>query len=124
MEVKGKSMYESSSDHKPHGSQTSLVAEPLENDDAFYSVLPPNEENQVVPDRNRKDEEKRTRSRLRLWSYHCQVTEADVQMDKQKKLTENYKSLSEEEMRLLDEDIFNPLDICSIIMKNSKGNVN
>ena len=52
------------------------------------------------------------------------MSEADAQVDKQGKLTENFKSLSEEEMRLLDEDIFDPLDICSIIMKNSKGNVN
>lgn len=72
--------------------------------------------NQVVPDKGKREAEKR-RQRLRTWSYHCQVP--DVEVSKESKLTEAAKLLSAEEMQLLNEDIFNPLDICWIITKNS-----
>ena len=72
--------------------------------------------NQVVPEKGKREAERR-RQRLRTWSYHCQVP--DVEVNKESKLTEAAKLLSAEEMQLLNEDIFNPLDICWIISKNS-----
>jgi len=72
--------------------------------------------NQVVPEKGKEEAENR-RQRLSTWRYHCQVP--DVEVDKESKLTEAAKLLSAEEMQLLNEDIFNPLDICWIILKNS-----
>lgn len=74
---------------------------------------------QVVPEQCTEFEEQ---ERRRTWSYHCQVPEAKVET--KGKLTEAAKSLSEEEMRLLEEDIFKPLDIWSIILKNCQENEN
>lgn len=71
--------------------------------------------NQFFPD---KEEAEKRKQKMRTWSYQCQVPDAEV--NKQSKLTEAAKLLSAEEMQLLDEDIFNPLEICLIISKNSK----
>lgn len=85
--------------------------------DAMDCTVPQRQHtNQVVPDKGKREAEKR-RQRLRTWSYHCQVP--DVEVSKESKLTEAAKLLSAEEMQLLNEDIFNPLDICWIITKNS-----
>lgn len=114
---------DSPSSKKAHGDPAAHITQPSAYEGISYSVPPQKEDNQVVPDQYKDVEEKR-RERLRTWSYHCRVTELQVNMNKQGKLTENYKSLSAEEMRLLDEDIFNPLDICLIISKNSKETAN
>ena len=73
---------------------------------------------QVVPEQPKENDERR-RERLSTWRYHCHVEQAVV-TDKRSKLTAAAKLLSAEEMQLLDEDIFNPLDIALIISKNSK----
>ena len=74
--------------------------------------------NQVVPEKGKEEAENR-KQRLRTWSYHCQVPDAEV--NKESKLTEAAQLLSAEEMQFLNEDIFNPLDICWIISMNSKN---
>ena len=103
----------------------------------------------VVPRLSKEDSEaKKRRHRLRIWSYHCQVLQQkhtneecreeaedrqqrlrtwryhchvpDAAVNRKSKLTEAAKLLSAEEMQRLNEDIFNPLDICWIISKNSE----
>lgn len=109
MESGHKNMHSSKSAKRPR-TETFHVSQAL----AEYEKT-----DQVVPDQRKEVEEQ---ERRRTWSYHCQVP--DTEMNKQGKLTEAAKSLSAEEMRLLEEDIFKPLDIWAIITKNSKENVN
>ena len=59
------------------------------------------------------EEAENQHQRLRTWSYHRHVPDAAV--NKKSKLTEAAKLLSAEEMQRLNEDIFNPLDICWIM---------
>ncbi|KAL9961436.1 hypothetical protein ACROYT_G030376 [Oculina patagonica] len=102
-------------DSTAHMSQTPFEHEQM----VDFSVPQQQKTDQVVPEQ-RKEDEKRQRLRLlSTWRYHCEVANAKV-TDKKSKLTEAAKLLSAEEMQLLDEDIFNPLDIAWIISKNSE----
>ena len=119
-------------------------------DDVMDCTQPKQREiNKVVPGQSKEDGEAKTRRhRLRIWSYHCHVPQQqltneegneevenqhqrlrtwsyhchvpDAAVNKKSKLTEAAKLLSAEEMQRLNEDIFNPLDICWIILKNSE----
>ena len=89
-----------------------------ENEAMDCSVPQQQQTNQIVPVKGKEEAENR-RQRLRTWSYHCQVPDAEV--NNESKLTEAAKLLSAEEMQLLNEDIFNPLDICWIISKNDSA---
>ena len=119
MEYEKNFMYLSSND-KLYGGSPALTSQgSLEQDEVMNCTQPKQREiNKVVSGRNKEDSEAITRRhRLRIWSYHCHVPDAAV--NKKSKLTEAAKLLSAEEMQLLNEDIFNPLDICWIITKNS-----
>ncbi|XP_078352628.1 uncharacterized protein LOC144637441 [Oculina patagonica] len=119
MEIEESYMYAPNNDKLSEDSPTHTSQAPLEHVHmADFSVLQQQKTNQVVPEQ-RKADEKRQRVRLSTWRYHCQVANAKV-TDKKSKLTEAAKLLSAEEMQLLDEDIFNPLDIAWIISKNSE----
>lgn len=121
MEYEKNSMYPSSSDNLGGSSPALLSQGPLElQDEGMDCTVPQQQEvSQLVPGQSKEDSEtKNRRQRLRIWSYHCQVPNAEV--DKKSKLTEAAKLLSAEEMQRLNEDIFNPLDICWIISKNSE----
>ena len=122
MATEDKYIYPSSNEKLPEDPATRMSQVPSEQDDVDYSVPPRKREtDQVVPD-HRKEVDKKRRQRLSVWSYNCQV--AVTQVNKQAKLTDAGKSLSPEEMQLLDEDIFNPLDIHWLISKNSKEATN
>ena len=60
--------------------------------------------------------------RRQTWSYHCRVEE--IRNIKPPKLTLAAKSLTEDEMKNLEEDIFKPLDIFWLLSKNTKSAVN
>ena len=114
-------MYPSNSDKlHVHGDPATHMSQvPSEQDDVDYSVPPQKREtDQDVPDQREEVDEQQTRRRI--WSYHCQVADT-AEVDKKSKLTEAGKSLSPEEMQLLDEDIFKPLDIYWLISKNCQA---
>ena len=117
METEENYMYPSSGDNLCGYSPAHISRSSSENEGMDFTVPQQQQRNQVVPGKGKKEAEKR-RQRLRTWSYHCQVP--DTEVNKQSKLTEAAKLLSAEEMQLLEEDIFNPLDICWIISKTSK----
>ena len=117
METEENYMYPSKSDKPCGNSPAHMSGASSENEGIDCTVPKQQQPNQVVPDKGKEEAEKQ-KQRLRTWSYHCRVPDAEV--NKQSKLTKAAKLLSAEEMQLLDEDIFNPLDICSIISKNSK----
>ena len=105
--------------------------ESLNDDPAAYTSTVPSEHENIdysVPRRKRETnkgvrerrEEVDEKQRRRIWSYHCQVADT-AEVDKKSKLTEAGKSLSPEEMQLLYEDIFKPLDIYWIISKNCQA---
>ena len=85
---------------------------------SFGQVPQQQKTNQVVPEKPQNDQARR-REMLKTWRYHCEVDNAVV-TDKKSKLTEAAKLLSAEEMRLLEADIFNPLNIAWIITQNSE----
>jgi len=116
MDTEENYMYPSSSE-KVWGDSFKHKSRSLSENEAMdCTVTQQQHANQVVPEKGKEEAENR-RQRLRTWSYHCQVP--DVEVNKESKLTEAAKLLSVEEMQLLNEDIFNPLDICWIISKNS-----
>ena len=112
-------MYPSTSDKLCEDSPANMSQVPLEQEQVDFSLPKQRKTNQVVPEQH-KERELRRRERLSTWRYHCHVEKATV-TDKKSKLTAAAKLLSAEEMQLLDEDIFNPLDIALIISKNSKA---
>ena len=118
METEENYMYPSTSDKLCEDSPADMSQVTLEQEQMGFSVPQKPKTNQVVPEQ-RKEHEQRRRERLNTWRYHCHVEKAAVS-DKKSKLTAAAKLLSAEEMQLLDEDIFNPLDIALIISKNSK----
>ena len=111
-------MYPSSDDKLCAYPPAQTSQAPFEHEHMDFSVPQQHKTNQVVPEQRNKDEVKR-RERLKTWRYHCEVANAVV-TDKKSKLTEAAKLLSAEEMRLLEADIFNPLDIAWIITQNSE----
>ena len=118
MEIEESSMYPSSDDKLCADPPAQKSQAPFEQEHKDFSVPQQQKTNQVVPEQRNKDEVKR-RERLKTWRYHCEVANAVV-TDKKSKLTEAAKLLSAEEMRLLEADIFNPLDIAWIITQNSE----
>ena len=150
MEYEKNFMYLSSNDKLYGGSPALTSQGSLEQDEVMNCTQPKQREiNKVVSGRNKEDSEAITRRhRLRIWSYHCHVPQQqhtneegdeeaenqqqrlrtwsyhchvpDAAVNKNSKLTEAAKLLSAEEMQRLNEDIFNPLDICWIISKNSE----
>ena len=120
MEIEKNYMYPSSDDKlcADFTTQTSQVPT-FEHEYMDFSVPQQPKTNQGVPEQRNKDEVKRRKRLLSTWRYHCQVDNAVV-TDKKSKLTEAAKLLSAEEMRLLEADIFNPLDIAWIITQNSE----
>jgi len=116
MDTEENYMYPSSSEKLCGDSFKQKSRSSSENEGMDCTVPQQQHANQVVPEKGKEEAENR-RQRLRTWSYHCQVP--DVEVNKESKLTEAAKLLSAEEMQLLNEDIFNPLDICWIISKNS-----
>ena len=118
METEENYMYPSTGEKLCEESQVHMSEVSLEQEHMDFSVRQQRKINQVVPEQH-KENDKRQRERLSTWRYHCHVEKAVV-TDKRSKLTAASKLLSAEEMQLLDEDIFNPLDIALIISKNSK----
>ena len=120
MEIEENFMYPECSEKPCEDSQAHMSQVPLELHDKHmdFSIPGRQKNNQVVPEQREEHRESR-RQRLSIWRYHCQVETAKV-TDKRSKLTEAAKLLSAEEMQLLEQDIFNPLDIALIISKNSK----
>ena len=119
MDTEEGNMYPASSSEKLCGDSFSHKSRSSPENEGMDCTVPQQQEtNQVVPEKGNEELENR-QQRLRTLSYHCQVPDAEV--DKESKLTEAAKLLSAEEMQLLNEDIFNPLDICWIISKNSRS---